>query len=156
MTRSRAFLVLFLLAMLAAIGALVHAARPDAGPDHWEKAAVPPGATLAQLLPHADPKAGEQLFKRCAACHSIRENGPNLNGPNLYGVMGSQVGRNSARFAYTAALQAVSARWDAARMDAWLKGPRALVPGTSMVFPGVPSPTERADLIAYLLTQGGH
>jgi cytochrome c len=35
-------------------------------------------------------------------------------------------------------------------LDAFLKDPRGLVPGTKMPFTGIPDDQERADLIAYL------
>ena len=59
-------------------------------------------------------------------------------------------------FGYSYALQQLSGRWDAARMDAWLAAPRRLVPGTSMAYPGLPDALDRADMIAYLETQGDY
>jgi cytochrome c len=38
-------------------------------------------------------------------------------------------------------------------MDRWLTNPQRFVPGTSMGFPGLPDPLDRADLVAYLKTQ---
>lgn len=121
---------------------------------HWAGLPVPANASVAELLPHADPAAGARLFRRCAACHTLSPGGQNLNGPNLHGVMGAAVGRNNPRFGYSAALQAAGGRWDAARMDAWLRSPQSFAPGTSMGFAGLPSATDRADLIAYLTTEG--
>ena len=43
--------------------------------------------------------------------------------------------------------------WDGAKLDTWLQGPKAMVPGTKMVFMGVKDPKDRTDLIAYLMTQ---
>ncbi|MEG8013870.1 c-type cytochrome [Sphingomonas sp. 22R3R2A-7] len=76
------------------------------------------------------------------------------DGPNLYGVMGGPIGERRARFSYTAGLKALGGRWDDARMDRWLTNPRALVPGTTMNFGGLRDPADRADVIAYLKTQG--
>ena len=41
-------------------------------------------------------------------------------------------------------------KWDDANLHKWLENPKALVPGTKMVFPGVKDETERDDLIAYI------
>ncbi len=107
----------------------------------------------AALLRVADPAAGERLFRRCAACHAIRPGAPDRNGPTLFGVMGGDVAGASARFGYTAALRQVGGRWTPARMDAWLAAPQRFAPGTSMGFPGLAEPLDRADVIAYLQAQ---
>jgi len=39
-------------------------------------------------------------------------------------------------------------------MDAWLKSPRAFAAGTKMSFAGLSKPEDRANLMAYLNTQG--
>lgn len=117
------------------------------------RAALGPNPSFARLMQAADAKAGARLFGQCAACHSIAAGGQDRNGPNLHGVYGAAIGQNSARFGYTEALQAQAGTWDAARLDRWLTNPRGMVPGTSMAFPGVGDPLDRADLIAYLKTQ---
>ncbi|KTT72443.1 c-type cytochrome [Sphingomonas endophytica] len=117
------------------------------------RARLGPNPGFAQLMRVADAEAGARRFGQCAACHSIAAGGQDRNGPNLHGVYGAKIGQNSARFGYTEALQAQAGTWDAARLDRWLADPRGMVPGTSMAFPGVRDPLDRADLIAYLKTQ---
>lgn len=112
-------------------------------------------ASLTDRLRAADPATGAALFGRCAACHSIGSAGPDRDGPNLYGVVGAPVAGRRPRYNYTSALRAFGGTWSFERLDAWLTDPRALVPGTAMVFPGLPDPQDRADLIAYLARQGG-
>lgn len=112
-----------------------------------------PSPDLAALLRVASPAAGGRLFGRCAACHAIRRGAPDRNGPNLFGVMGSDVAGASPRFGYTAALRQVGGRWTPERMDAWLTAPQRFAPGTSMGFPGLADPLDRADVIAYLQAQ---
>lgn len=115
--------------------------------------AAGPSPDLAVLLRVANVDSGERLFGRCAACHAIRRGATDRNGPTLFGVMGAPVAQVSARFGYTAALQRAGGRWTPARMDAWLASPQRFAPGTSMGFPGLADPLDRADVIAYLQAQ---
>ena len=114
----------------------------------------PAGDTRRAASGVASAEAGARIFRRCAACHTIGRDSTDTDGPNLYGVMGGPIGERRARFSYTAGLKALGGRWDDARMDRWLTNPRALVPGTTMNFAGLRDPADRADVIAYLKTQG--
>jgi cytochrome c len=63
------------------------------------------------------------------------------------------VGRKVASvpgYNYSPALKAQKFVWTEAQLDKWLKGPRALVPGTSMPLGGVPDAAERKAVIAHL------
>jgi cytochrome c len=103
-----------------------------------------------------DFDAGKQVFLQCAACHSDTKDGADMTGPNLYGVFGRKAGSKPG-FSYSPALAAAGWTWDAAKIDQWVSGPQAVLPGTKMVFVGVKDPTQRRDLIAYLkvATSGG-
>lgn len=111
-------------------------------------AALVVGAASARA--DGDPDAGKKTFQKCGICHSV-EAGKNKIGPSLYGV----VGRKSASipdFAYSDAMKAANKTWDAATLNEWLTNPKALVPGTKMIFAGLPSQTDRDNVIAYLST----
>lgn len=62
--------------------------------------AAGPSPSASALASVASASAGEALFERCAACHSIRLGAPDRNGPNLFGVMGRPIARGSVRFGY--------------------------------------------------------
>ncbi|MFW5655864.1 MAG: cytochrome C, partial [Roseicyclus sp.] len=45
--------------------------------------------------------------------------------------------------------------WDELALDGFLANPRGYYPGTTMAFRGIRSADDRADLIAYMATEGG-
>src|SRR5436189_4325030 len=55
-----------------------------------EKAGAPaePEVPIAQRLASADLKRGEASAKKCQACHTFENGGPNRVGPNQWGVVG--------------------------------------------------------------------
>jgi cytochrome c len=115
--------------------------------------AAGPAPSAAALLRVASASSGERLFYQCFACHSIQRDAADRSGPNLFGVMGAEVGQRRPRFAYTGALQLLGGRWTPERMDVWLTNPKRMVPGTAMGFAGLADPLDRADVIAYLQKQ---
>src|ERR1700752_3081945 len=107
-------------------------------------------ATAAGPAMAADVEAGKTAFKKCALCHTT-EAGKNKIGPSLFGV----VGRKSAgldNFNYSEGMKKFDHTWDEETLDTYLADPRAAVPGTKMIFPGIKDKTERDDVIAYLET----
>jgi cytochrome c len=48
--------------------------------------------------------------------------------------------------------------WDDNTLDGWIKDPQHLIPGNTMMFPGIGDPQKRADLLAFLkdATKPGH
>lgn len=113
------------------------------------------GPSLNTLLASADVAAGEKVFAKCAACHTIAQGGAAGIGPNLWAALGKPHG-HVAGFAYSDALKSVPGNWDFAGMDAWLKSPREYAPGTKMTFAGLGNPVDRANLIAYLNSMGSN
>lgn len=101
------------------------------------------GADVAAAAPAA--------FAQCRACHTAAKDGPNLIGPNLYGVAGQPAGKH-AGYSYSTALTGAGLTWDDATLDKWLENPRQLVPGTKMSFAGLSDEAKRQEVIAYLKT----
>ncbi len=107
--------------------------------------AVAPGAHAA------DPDAGARVFKsQCGTCHAAVA-GKNLVGPSLAGLIGRKAGSVEG-FRYSAANKAADFTWDSTKLDPYLANPKAVIPGTSMLYAGLKNDTQRADLIAYLDT----
>ena len=115
---------------------------------------VPGTAVPAEPAPAIEPTAamGEQVFKRCVACHTIEKDGPNGIGPNLHDVVGRAVATH-AGFNYSAALKAKGGNWDDAKLDRFLEAPMKYAPGTRMAFAGVIDAADRKALILYLESQ---
>lgn len=109
------------------------------------------------MMPAADQiAAGEKIFAKCKACHTIEQGGANGIGPNLYGVMGTGIGKHAPGFGYSAALSGMSGNWDWENMNQWLKKPSSFASGTSMSFPGLPKIEERAAVAMYINAQGSN
>jgi cytochrome c len=103
-------------------------------------------------LASADPAKGADVFKKCQACHTIEQGGPNGLGPNLYATLGKPHGHVPG-FAYSEALKSVPGVWDWTSMSEWLANPKKYAPGTKMTFAGLSNPQDRANVIAYLNTK---
>ncbi len=97
-----------------------------------------------------DPDKGKRLYVQCTACHTVEAGGKARVGPNLHGVIGAAAGTRPDFTNYSDALKKSDITWSDDKLDAWLKKPAALVPGTKMVFVGLARDQDRADLIAYL------
>lgn len=108
---------------------------------------------IAFYLASADPAKGAEVFKKCAACHNAANGGPNALGPNLWGVLGEEVGKGAHGFAFSDALKSKGGVWEWQNLSDWLKSPKAFAPGTKMTFAGLSKPEDRANVIAYLNQQ---
>ena len=102
------------------------------------------GAAAAQ-----DAAAGEKVFAKCKICHQIGEGAKNMVGPVLNGVVGRHAG-TYPDYHYSDANKNSGITWDEATLQEYLKDPKAKVPGTKMVFPGLKSDDDIANVIAYL------
>lgn len=112
------------------------------------------GQAIEDRLQAADPQAGQKVFRKCRACHTIEQGGPNRVGPNLHGVLNRPVAGIDG-FRYSDAMKQYGGEWTIERLDTYLEDPRKVVKGTKMVFSGLKDAEDRADLIAYLKSQGG-
>ena len=57
-------------------------------------------------------------------------------------------------FAFTDALKGKGGTWDWDTMSAWLASPKKFAPGTKMTFAGLSNPQDRANVMAFLNSQG--
>ena len=137
-----------------ALFAPVKPAKPGyevAETEQKQDAASPKAADepIEKLLASATVEKGEASAKKCAACHTFGKGEPNRVGPNLYGVVG-RARASVVGFNYSAAMKAKGGTWTVEELNVYLTNPKAMVPGTTMSFAGLPRGSERADVIAYL------
>lgn len=118
------------------------------------------GSAYAQdvVMPEGDPAAGENVFRRCMACHAVQE-GQNRVGPSLYGVVGRPAGAVEG-YRYSKANAESGVTWTKEELFQYLEDSVAYMQAkapdagrTKMIFK-VPDPQDRADVIAYLATIG--
>jgi cytochrome c len=102
------------------------------------------GAASAQ-----DAAAGEKVFAQCRACHQIGESAKNAVGPVLNGLFGRHSGSVEG-YSYSPANKNSGITWDEATFREYIKDPKAKIPGTKMIFPGIKDEKRIDDLIAFL------
>jgi cytochrome c len=113
---------------------------------------VPPD--WGTVLPTADVTAGTAVSQKCMACHNLQKGGPNLVGPNLYGVLGRKPGSHPG-YAYSTVMTDFGGKtpqWDYDHLYDFLKSPQSYLSGSKMTFVGLKKPEDRINLIAYLRT----
>jgi cytochrome c len=118
------------------------AAAPELPPD-W-----------GTVLPTADLAAGKTTTAVCQTCHNFEKGGPNMTGPNLYGVVGRKPGSHPG-FNYSPGMVAMGDKlgmWTFDDLNTFLSGPQAYVQGTKMTFTGLKKQDQRINVIAYLRT----
>ena len=87
---------------------------------------------------------------QCSGCHLSVDGMTHRIGPDLWGVVDRPVASASEFDAYSAALRKMGGAWTRERLDAFLRDPQAVAPGTSMAFAGMKDDAERDALIEHL------
>jgi cytochrome c len=96
-----------------------------------------------------DAAAGENSFKKCMACHSIGEGAKNKVGPELNGIDGRKSG-SAPGYNYSDANKNSGITWNKDQFLEYITDPKAKIPGTKMIFPGIKNEKERNDVWAYI------
>ena len=112
--------------------------------------------SIEARLAKADPAKGAASFAKCKSCHTDAQGGPNGIGPNLYAVVGEAVAVSRGGFVFSDDLKKAGGKWDWATLDHWLKSPKSMAANTKMTFAGLSDAQERANVIAYLNTDGSN
>ena len=104
---------------------------------------------IAVLMAMGDIAAGEKIFKKCAACHSITKGGKNNIGPALWNVVGRKTGAVTD-YKYSKALASFDKEWTFEELNGYLIKPAKWIKGTKMAFAGLRKEKDRASVIKYL------
>jgi cytochrome c len=104
-----------------------------------------------------DATHGEAVFKQCKICHSVGPTAKAGVGPVQNNLVGATAGARPG-FSYSTAMKEAGEKglvWTEENIAKFIENPKAMVPGTKMVFPGLKNEQDRADVIAFLKTQTG-
>tara|TARA_Y100001970_G_scaffold204480_1_gene248974 strand:+ start:1375 stop:1902 length:528 start_codon:yes stop_codon:yes gene_type:complete len=104
---------------------------------------------LKAMFALADLAHGEKVFKKCAACHSIKQGGGNKIGPKLWNVMFRSVGAVED-YKYSKSLTSYNKEWNWEEMNGFLIKPSSWIKGNKMGFAGLKDEKDRASVILYL------
>ena len=118
----------------------------DAGTEQAQ--AAPAAATTTQVALAGDAEAGQKVFRKCKACHSLKE-GKNGAGPSLHGIMGASAA-SADGFRYSNAMKNSGITWNAETLAGYLADPKGYVPGNKMAFRGLRKDVDIENVIAYL------
>ena len=104
---------------------------------------------ISALLAMGDIAHGEKQFKKCKACHSIKQGGGNKIGPKLWNVMFRPAGAITD-YKYSKALSSYGKEWIWEEMNGFLIKPATWIKGNKMGFAGLKNEKDRASVILYL------
>ena len=104
---------------------------------------------ISALLAMGEVAHGEKVYKKCKACHSIKQGGGNKIGPALWNVIFRPVG-SITDYKYSKALSSYGKEWTWEEMNGFLIKPSKWIPNNKMGFAGLKSEKDRASVILYL------
>ena len=104
---------------------------------------------ISALLAMGDVAHGEKVYKKCKACHSIKQGGGNKIGPALWNVIFRPVG-SITDYKYSKALSSYGKEWTWEEMNGFLIKPSTWIKGNKMGFAGLKNGKDRASVILYL------
>ena len=104
---------------------------------------------ISALLAMGDIAHGEKVYKKCKACHSIKQGGGNKIGPALWNVIFRPVG-SITDYKYSKALSSYGKEWTWEEMNGFLIKPSSWIKGNKMGFAGLKKEEDRASVILYL------
>jgi cytochrome c2 len=109
-------------------------------------------SSIMSLTPASGTDGAVLFATTCGGCHKALDGATQSYGPDLAGVVGSQVASAPGFGAYSPGLKALHGKWTRERLDQFLTSPQTVVPGTAMTFRGVSDPAQRKAIIDYLAT----
>jgi cytochrome c len=117
-------------------------------PNRWIAAVVLIAASTETGLAQNIEK-GANVFQQCLPCHSIGPGAQNKVGPELNGLDGRHSG-SVPSFKYTKDYTDPGVVWNKGTFEKYIKNPRAMMPDTTMIFPGIQNGQAIDDRWAYI------
>ncbi len=105
-------------------------------------------AAVVQAAVTGDLKNGKKVFRKCKACHQIKE-GKNGVGPSLHGVVGRASGALDG-YKYSSAMSSAGIDWTPENLAGYLADPKGFMPGNKMAYRGLKKEADIMDVIAYI------
>ncbi len=106
---------------------------------------------IVAMIRDGNVEKGKRVARKCRSCHTFDEGGAHRIGPNLWNMIGQEIGVVDG-FRYSSAMENAEGSWTLQRMWSYLENPRKDLPGTRMGFRGIRDEEDLANLIAYLAT----
>ncbi|ACA17510.1 cytochrome c class I [Methylobacterium sp. 4-46] len=121
----------------------------------WDLRTGEPIGPLAMAAP-ADGLAafrgerGAEVFRACAACHTLGPDGGNRAGPTLHGIFGRRIA-TAPGYGYSEALRRLDLVWSPETVARLFEvGPSRYTPGTKMPEQTIGDPRDREALVRFL------
>ena len=112
---------------------------------------LPPVLPILALLKDANISKGQKISKKCVACHSFNQGGPNKVGPNLWNIVNRRMASVDG-FKYSKSLAAFDEGWNYINLNKFLTKPKDYIKGTKMNYAGLKKESDRANIISWLRT----
>ncbi|KAA2241205.1 c-type cytochrome [Salinarimonas soli] len=107
-------------------------------------------AAVPDLLAGLQGSRGAQVFRACAACHTLTPDGGNRAGPTLHGIFGRRIASVKG-YNFSPALQGMDIVWTPETVSALFEiGPSRYTPGTKMPEQTISDPADREALVRFL------
>src|SRR5215467_6575425 len=93
-------------------------------------------ASAGSAAAQASAEQGENVFKKCKACHDVGDGAKNKVGPALNGIIGHKAASVEG-YSYSGDLKALAEQvfvWDDNNLDKYLEDPRTVVTHGKMIF----------------------
>ena len=98
------------------------------------------------------PPSGEDIYRRCYACHALEPGRNTPAGPTLHAIIGRSIAAEPG-FDFSPALRRLASRhevWTPELLDRFIADPETVAPGTEMGFVGIQDAGQRRALIHWL------
>ena len=137
---------------VALAGDVVLAGGSDSVVRAWDAASGAALASTAEALPdeRAGTGRGAQVFRACAACHSLGPGDEARAGPSLHGLFGRRIA-TAAGYDFSPALRRLDIVWTPETVaELFDVGPNRYTPGTKMPEQRIANSADRSALIEFL------